>query len=288
MFNLPNTTVSFQITTPSKDRVLKTLNEFIEELKGKTLKYQKAKEESDVFQQLETLQELVEYVVSDQEQLKEIAVYFKFTAPTKRLLKETELKLLQTAKSRGFQIIKKSLVQQDCFTNFLPSMKTIKTNQIIQTSSLAAFFPFSYHNFLDEKGFFLGGVADGLFVFDLFKRNNYRANSNMFIVGASGQGKSFTTKKIMSQCRLKGAKVVIIDPEREYKIFTQNFGGNWVDVGAGTHGMINPLQIFLSDGKNDLTAHYQFLTAFFQLVLKNLDQKQLAILIDIIKQLYLK
>jgi type IV secretory pathway VirB4 component len=48
----------------------------------------------------------------------------------------------------------------------------------------------------------------------------------MFIIGTSGSGKSFTSKKLLNQLVLKGIKVFIIDPEREYQNFVDYYEGN--------------------------------------------------------------
>ena len=40
-----------------------------------------------------------------------------------------------------------------------------------------------------------------------------------------------------------GTKIIIIDPEREYKDLCNNLGGDWIDCGGGSKGRINPLQV---------------------------------------------
>jgi type IV secretory pathway VirB4 component len=96
----------------------------------------------------------------------------------------------------------------------------------IPSSALAAGFPFVFSNLKDDQGFFLGMMDNGgAVVFDLNKINNQRKNSNMFIIGTSGSGKSFTTKKLLSQLLLNNQKLIILDPEREYKSFCEKFNG---------------------------------------------------------------
>ena len=42
---------------------------------------------------------------------------------------------------------------------------------------------------------------------------------------------------------MTNTKVIMIDPEREYKEITENLDGDWINVGNGKGGIINPLQI---------------------------------------------
>ena len=42
---------------------------------------------------------------------------------------------------------------------------------------------------------------------------------------------------------MKGTRLLIIDPEREYKTLCQNLGGDWINTVGKSGQMINPLQI---------------------------------------------
>jgi type IV secretory pathway VirB4 component len=60
----------------------------------------------------------------------------------------------------------------------------------------------------------------------LFFKDKDRVNSNLFILGTSGSGKSFFSKKLINQRLLIGDKVFIIDPEREYQNLVADDNGN--------------------------------------------------------------
>lgn len=91
-----------------------------------------------------------------------------------------------------------------------------------------------------------------------------------------------------------GTKIIIIDPEREYKDLCNNLGGDWIDCGGGSKGRINPLQVRsvpLDDddeehrlyseediSKGALGLHFQFLRTFFRLYLKELTKIQRGLL----------
>lgn len=107
-------------------------------------------------------------------------------------------------------------------------------------------FPFSSGSFTDSGGFYLGRDSnDGLILLDPWIRNRQRPNSNMTIVGGSGSGKSTAIKHIIASEYARGTKIIVIDPEGEYKDMCLNslFEGSWIDVAGGRGGLINPLQI---------------------------------------------
>lgn len=89
---------------------------------------------------------------------------------------------------------------------------------------------------MDSGGFYLGRNSnDGLILLDPWIRNRQRPNSNMTIVGGSGSGKSTAIKHIIASEYARGTKIIVIDPEGEYKDMCLNplFEGSWIDVAGG-------------------------------------------------------
>lgn len=78
---------------------------------------------------------------------------------------------------------------------------------------------------------------------DIWRRGSDRTNSNFVIMGNSGVGKNTAIKHIMMSEYMKGTKILVVDPESEYKDFCYNLGGNWVNAAGGTGGRFNPLQV---------------------------------------------
>lgn len=164
----------------------------------------------------------------------------------------------------------------------------------INSSSLAAIFPFVSDSVQDEKGFFLGYNTEPLFL-DFFKRDKERINSNMVIIGKSGSGKSYATKGILSHLASDNSKIYILDPEKEYDNLVHNLGGKLIDVGSAKMGRLNPFQVFTTlddegeEGQNtSLATHLQFLEQFFKIILDGITTDALEILNDCVKQVYEK
>lgn len=96
----------------------------------------------------------------------------------------------------------------------------------------------------DGIGFMLGVSGDKKpIILDTWKRGGDRTNTNWFISGVPGVGKSATVKHIVLSEYALGSKVIFLDPEREYVELVKNLGGKVINCGGGRGGRINPLQI---------------------------------------------
>ena len=75
----------------------------------------------------------------------------------------------------------------------------------------------------------------------------------VFIIGASGSGKS-TAAKIMLRSHIRnGHQLVIIDPEGELEDMVSLYGGDFIDLGkGGEYGMINPLEIVIDADEDEI------------------------------------
>ncbi|WP_274655581.1 VirB4 family type IV secretion system protein [Paenibacillus humicola] len=160
-------------------------------------------------------------------------------------------------------------------------------NMPIET--IAAAYPFVYSGLNDGKGILLGtDKSGGIVLVDFWQRDASRTNTNMTVMGRPGVGKSTAVKKILLNEFAQGTKIIILDPEREYRDLCQNVGGDWIDCGGASKGRINPLQVRavpLDDeddedmytqagNRGPLAFHFQTLRTFFRLYLKELSQME--------------
>ena len=76
---------------------------------------------------------------------------------------------------------------------------------------------------------------------DFDKRTEDKTNSNILILGNSGQGKSYLMKLLLCNQREAGKSVLVLDPEHEYEDLCSNLGGTYIDMMSGEF-MINPLE----------------------------------------------
>ena len=57
-----------------------------------------------------------------------------------------------------------------------------------------------------------------------------RSNNNMLVVGAVGSGKTVAMRHILLQQFYRGAAIILIDLNGDYKDFCKTLGGCWVDA----------------------------------------------------------
>lgn len=154
----------------------------------------------------------------------------------------------------------------------------------------------------DGKGFYLGQDSNGgISILDTWKRELDRTNSNFVVMGTSGVGKSTAVKHILLNEYMQGTKIIVIDPEREYKTMCENLGGSWVNVIGKNGQIINPLQIrpvptddnesMLEEQTENIGAmalHIQTIRPFFKLLFPDITQNQLSILTTNLEEIYNK
>lgn len=164
-------------------------------------------------------------------------------------------------------------------------------------------FPFGGGGLNDGKGFIFGkDINGGIVVLDIWKREMDRTNSNFVIMGTSGVGKSTATKHLLLNEYMKKTKLLIIDPEGEYKTLCKKLNGDWINTVGYNGQMINPLQIKpvpldddneeiegYTDEGNGLGAmalHIQSVRPFFYLLFPEITYNQMSILIECLEELY--
>ena len=202
---------------------------------------------------------------------------------------------LSNLQREGFQMISPSYPSNAAVENIV--------SRIIPMSTFVGGFPFASNGFNDGSGYYFAKDNNGgLVIVDTWKRGNDRTNTNMVVMGVAGVGKSTAVKHIMLSEYMKGTKIITIDPESEYKDMCLNLGGDWINAGGGSNGMLNPLQIRPApvddesdadklyqdegNGMSDMALHIKTLEIFFNLYLPSLSDMQKAILKQTVIELY--
>ena len=201
-------------------------------------------------------------------------------------------------------------LQKECFRHISPSFPTIgKIESILQKvvplSTFVGGFPFASSGFNDGEGYYFAqDTSGGLVIVDTWKRGSDRTNSNFVIMGNSGVGKSTAIKHIILSEYMKGTKIIVVDPESEYKDLCYNLQGDWINAVGGEGGRFNPLQVRPSPrddeqetenqrlyrdegyGMNDLALHMKNLEIFFSLYIPSITDMQKAVLKKCLVELY--
>ena len=212
-------------------------------------------------------------------------------------------------------------LQKESFKHISPSFPTHNKienilQRIVPFSTFIGGFPFASTGFNDGEGYYFALDASGsLVIVNPWKRGSDRTNTNFVIMGNSGVGKSTAIKHIMLSEYMKGTKIMVIDPESEYKDLCKKLNGDWINAVGGSKGMINPLQVRPSPkdmpedkiidkkgdkgyqeplyvdegyGMNDLALHMKNLEIFFNLYIPSITDMQRAVLKKCLVELYQK
>ena len=175
-----------------------------------------------------------------------------------------------------------TLRQKEGFLSVLPvgaNQFGTQFERVLPASSAANLYPFSFSGKTDEHGMYIGRDKFGTNILvDLDKRADDKTNSNVLILGNSGQGKSYLMKLLLTNIRESGKRVIVFDPDDEYKDLCENLGGCYIDFMGGEY-KINPLEPKVwSDGLEEadadtpeafrkvtrLSQHIAFLKDFFR------------------------
>lgn len=277
LFNIPNTKVVMHIKPVDKFKAIKRIDKCIGEMETKQILSEKASESLGAETHRDTMNALLESLQTENESLMDVTLT---VTAYNYLADENYKKNVRRAMLTGnFKPSMMYGLQIDGFksANISPMSSLAKYERGINSSSLAAVFPFVRTSVMDDGGIMLGeNRTNGYpFIFNLWKRGNLYQNSNAFVIGKSGSGKSYFLKNLILNEWTNGTRVVVLDPEAEYLALTRNLYGNIIDVGNAKEGRINPFHIYkvlTEDGSVAAPAvtfntHLKMLESFFKIVL---------------------
>ena len=225
--------------------------------------------------------ELISELRRNKEPLLHCAVFIELRAATHDKLKELQSDIQMELTRAKISVDRLLLRQKEGFLSSLPSGSNCFGTQyerVLPASSVANLYPLNYSGKTDEHGFYLGRDKYGTNILvDFDKRTADKTNSNVLILGNSGQGKSYLLKLLLCNLRESGKSIVCLDPEHEYEELCNNLGGTYIDMMSGEF-MINPLEPkSWSDGErggedmpetfrqvSKLSQHISYLKDFFR------------------------
>lgn len=240
----------------------------------------------EVTDPLESATELRDKILRGQEKLFQVSIYVAITAKDLSELNKTT-RLLETALSARLFYTKVARYQQlEGLQAVLPRGED-KLNQRrnLDSSSVALTFPFMSSELVQESGILYGvnKSNNSLVILDRFSLNN----ANSIVFAQSGSGKSYATKVEILRQLMQGTKVIVIDPEREYKRLSESVNGTYIKLSAKSREKINPFDLATTKrSKNDLSEHTQDLIEVLSLMADGLSPREKAALDKAILKIY--
>ena len=189
--------------------------------------------------------ELISELRRNKEPLLHTAVFIELKASSEDKLKELQADIQMELTRSKISVDRLLLRQKEGFLSVHPAGNNVFASQferVLPASSVADLYPLNYSGKTDESGFYVGRDKYGTNILvDFDKRTEDKTNSNILILGNSGQGKSYLMKLLLCNQRESGKSILCLDPEHEYEDLCNNLGGTYIDMMSGEF-MINPLE----------------------------------------------
>lgn len=277
LFNIPNTKVVMHLRPVEKYKAIRRIDKCIGEMETKRILSEKASEANSAETHRETMIALLDSLQTENEALLDVTLtitaynYLNNPNYTKNVRRAMLTGNFRPSTLYGLQI------EGFKSANVSPVSNLKSHERGINSSSLAAVFPFVRTYVMDEGGILLGENKNNRypFILNIWKRGNLYQNSNGFVIGKSGSGKSFFLKNLLLNEWANGTRIMVLDPEAEYISLTKNLHGNLIDVGNAKEGRINPFHIYKilteegvpADPVVTFNTHLKTLESFFKIVL---------------------
>lgn len=239
----------------------------------------------------------------NKEPLLHCSVFLELKAKSLEDLKDLQQDVSMELTRAKITVDKLTLRQQEGFLSVLPvgsNQFGVQYERVLPASSVANLYPFNFSGKTDPHGIYIGRDKFGTNILtDFDRRSEDKTNSNILILGNSGQGKSYLMKLLLTNLREAGKRIITLDAEAEYEDLTSALGGCYIDFMSGQY-IINPLEPKAwSDGSVDadgpapeafrrvtrLSQHVAFLKDFFR-AYKDFNDAQIDTIEILLMKLY--
>lgn len=294
---LEGTITSIEFRRTDADNLIDVYNKKIAQLKGDRTT---AKVESDkqlIDKAIKDLEGLIQKIAVQKEPVGYVNIMLYIRHTDGRMLEDRIKRVsgaVAVAQCKLLNLKYKQLQAMKCMAPYgIPSQQVARMGERnMPISTFLGGFPMANAGINDPGRYWLGRISrtNRVVILNQWIRSNDRVNSNWFISGLPGSGKSTAIKKIQTCEYSFGTKIITLDPEEEYVDLAAHpdINGDVIDCAGGSTGRINPLQVRyspriteddLNDGENlndymvygeemgisDLALHIQNLRVFFKL-----------------------
>lgn len=296
LFNIPNTKVVMHVKPVDRYKAIKRIDRVIGEMETKQILSEKASEANSAETHRATMHALLDSLQTENESLLDVTL----TVTAYNYLEDTNYKkkVRRSMLTGNFKPSMLYGLQVEGFksANISPVSTLGTYERGINSSSLAAVFPFVRTFVMDKGGYMLGENKNNRypFIFNLWKRGNLYQNSNGFVIGKSGSGKSYFLKNLILNEWANNTRIIVLDPEAEYLNLTRALSGNIIDVGNAKEGRINPFHIykvltedgFAADPIVTFNTHLKMLESFFKIAFEGVAADILELINNLAVETY--
>lgn len=250
--NLEGTATTLEFRHTSPDRMQKVMNNKISEMRSNQETAREESEKQKIEKAVTDIQQMINRISVQNEPVGYINIMLlvqgtnlqEFNSRIKRVTSAVAIAECNIRNLKYRQL----LALQAIAPYGVPNVECV-SNQGERNMPISTFvggFPMANAGLNDTNGFVIGKSKNNRIVrVNQWARSKDRTNSNWFITGVPGTGKSTSIKLIISKDYALGTKFIIFDPEVEYRDLTlhRNISGDVVNCAGGAEGRINPLHV---------------------------------------------
>ena len=197
------------------------------------------------------LEKMLEDLNSKNERLYVVTLTIRNYAESKKALKLQEDLLKRITQKNNCKLFPLEYMQEQGLGASLPlGFNEIPIERILTTSAVAAWVPFTTQELFqgnDATYYGLNTLSNNMILANRKKLKN----PNGLVLGTPGTGKSFSSKREMTDVYLKTTDdIFVCDPEGEYRPLVENLHGQVIKIATSSHHYINPMDI-VWDEKQD-------------------------------------
>lgn len=229
----------------------------------------------DYTETLKELQNLQDKISNTNCELFSIGVFVAVSARTEEELEAITEFVNSKARKHQVTMMTANEQQDKALDTILPfaNNKLSRKNNSISTCVLSeeagVLLPFSTINHFSDKGICYGISINSLTKSIITLDRTEEMNSNGFVLGTSGSGKSMFTKAEIFDVLLKypNDEIIVIDPENEYKPLVEYFNGEILKLSPSSNTYFNVFDTDLSyseEGSNAVAMKSQFVMTMIE------------------------
>ncbi|MEG0073055.1 MAG: ATP-binding protein [Clostridia bacterium] len=257
--NLNNVNISYYINTINKKEVLNIISQNITNNASEIQTIRNNQIDIDVLENYGAdVKDIRKKIQVYGEDLYNIDIIITKADTNVEKLNQSILKIETILYSNNAVFKRMNFRQLDGYLSHMPTSSSANNKNNILSSGLAYLLPTITNKLQDSSGIYLGNDINtqNIVTIDFF--NKKYKNSNIFIMGSSGSGKSYFIKTLILKSKIFKIHQYIIDSEGEYLELANKLDGAIIDL-------------------NDINTKYNIMEFIFE---KNLNENFLEVKID--------
>ena len=251
LINLPGTAACIEYRYSPEDIMISAFNARISELKDLQMNEKRESERQIYEKNITDLKNLINRISVKKEPVGYFNIMLHVMDNNEELLAERIRKISGMVRTQECNLIHLRFRQGQALQAMSPwGIPEEHVSNVgernMPMSTFIGVFPMAAAGLNDFQGKYLGKSKDRIVLLNIWLRGKDRTNSNVYIQGVPGSGKS-TLVKVMQilEYALNESVQVVWDAENEYLDIAQNpwIDAEIIDAASGATGRINPLQI---------------------------------------------